>query len=88
MELYQGCLRADLRRGAVAIGILAVLFGIARLALLGWLIAEVFKGVPLDELILPFVGVGAVMIVRDGSNIYAPRSRIIQRQRSNSISAR
>ena len=50
--------------GAVAIGILAVLFGIARLALLGWLIAEVFKGVPLDELILPFVGVGAVMIVR------------------------
>ena len=50
--------------GAVAIGILAVLFGIARLALLGWLIAQVFKGVPLDELILPFVGVGAVMIVR------------------------
>ena len=34
--------------GAVAIGILAVLFGIARLALLGWLIAKVFKGVPLD----------------------------------------
>ncbi|MBG06534.1 MAG: ABC transporter [Rhodospirillaceae bacterium] len=50
--------------GAVAIGTLAVLFGIARLALLGWLIAQVFKGVPLDELILPFVGVGAVMIVR------------------------
>ena len=32
--------------------------------MLGWLIAQVFKGVPLDELILPFVGVGAVMIVR------------------------
>jgi len=50
--------------GAVAIGILAVLFGIARLALLGWLIAKVFQGVPLDELIVPFVGVGAVMVVR------------------------
>ncbi|MBO88080.1 MAG: ABC transporter [Rickettsiales bacterium] len=50
--------------GAVAIGILAVLFGIARLALLGWLIARVFKGVPLDELLLPFAGVALVMIVR------------------------
>ena len=52
--------------GAVAIGILAVLFGIARLALLGWLIAQVFKGVPLNELLLPFVGVGLVMIARGG----------------------
>ena len=52
--------------GAVAIGILAVLFGIARLALLGWLIARVFQGVPLDELIPAFVGVAAVMIVRGG----------------------
>ena len=31
--------------GAVAIGILAVLFGIARLVLLGWLIARIFQGV-------------------------------------------
>ena len=30
--------------GAVALGVLGVLFGIARLALLGWLIAEVFSG--------------------------------------------
>lgn len=52
--------------GAVAIGILAVLFGIARLVLLGWLIARVFQGVPLDELIPAFVGVAAVMIVRGG----------------------
>ena len=50
--------------GAVAIGILAVLFGIARLTLLGWLIVQVFMGVPLDELILPFVGVAAVMVGR------------------------
>ncbi len=32
--------------GAVAIGILAVLFGIARLALLGWLIARIFRARP------------------------------------------
>ena len=31
--------------GAVAVGVVAVLFGIARLALLGWLIARVFAGV-------------------------------------------
>jgi len=51
---------------AVAIGILATGFGIARLALLGWLIAQVFQGVSLDELIVPFVGVAVVMIVRGG----------------------
>ena len=45
-------------------GFLAVLFGIARLTLLGWLIARVFEGAALKELILPFAGVAAVMIVR------------------------
>ena len=50
--------------GAVAIGVLAVLFGIARLALLGWLIARVFAGAPLNELILPVTGVAAVMVAR------------------------
>ena len=50
--------------GAVAVGVVAVLFGIARLALLGWLIARVFAGAPLDELVLPFIGVGVVMVVR------------------------
>jgi ATP-binding cassette subfamily B protein len=39
--------------GAVSIGVLAVLFDIARLALLGWLIARVFEGAALKELILP-----------------------------------
>lgn len=52
--------------GAVAIGILATGFGIARLALLGWLIAQVFQGVPLDELIVPFVCVAIVMVLRGG----------------------
>ena len=51
---------------AVAIGILGVLFGIARLALLGWLIARVFQGTPLDQLILPVVGIATVMVVRGG----------------------
>jgi len=51
---------------AVTIGILAVLFGIARLALLGWLITRVFQGTPLDQLILPVAGVAAVMVVRGG----------------------
>ena len=50
--------------GAVAIGILAVLFGIARLALLGWLIARIFQGAPLEEMLWPFAGVAVVMIVR------------------------
>ena len=50
--------------GAVAIGVAAVLFGIARLALLAWLIAQVFAGAPLNELTLPVTGVAAVMVVR------------------------
>ncbi|MEE2688166.1 MAG: ABC transporter ATP-binding protein [Pseudomonadota bacterium] len=50
--------------GAVAIGILAVLFGIARLALLGWLIARIFQGASLEEMLWPFAGVAVVMIVR------------------------
>ncbi len=51
---------------AVAIGVLATAFGIARLALLGWLIAKVFQGVLLAELLWPFAGVAAVMVVRGG----------------------
>ena len=51
---------------AVAIGILSVLFGIARLALLGWLIALIFRGTPLDQLILPVLSVAGAMVVRGG----------------------
>ena len=49
---------------AVAIGILAVFFGIARLAFLGWLIHRVFQGTTLEQLILPVLCVAAVMIAR------------------------
>jgi ATP-binding cassette subfamily C protein CydCD len=48
----------------VAIGVLAAAVGIARLALLGWLLAQVFQGVPLDDLLYPFVGVALVMVLR------------------------
>ena len=50
--------------GAVALGVLAVLLGIARLALLGWLIAQVFSGTTLQALLMPFAGVALVMIAR------------------------
>ena len=49
---------------AVAIGVFATMFGIARLALLGWLIAKIFEGVPFDDLLWPFAGVAVVMVVR------------------------
>ena len=51
---------------AVAVGILSVLFGIARLALLGWLIALIFRGTPLDQLILPVLSVAGAMVLRGG----------------------
>ena len=50
--------------GAVAIGLAAVALGIARLALLGWLIARVFQGATLQELLLPAALVGFAMILR------------------------
>jgi ATP-binding cassette subfamily C protein CydCD len=49
---------------AVAIGLLAVSLGIARLGLLGWLIGQVFMGRPLSELVLPVVLIAAVMVLR------------------------
>ncbi|MGI9480122.1 MAG: ABC transporter ATP-binding protein [Hyphomicrobiaceae bacterium] len=48
----------------VAIGVLATAFGIARLALLGWMIARVFQGAPLSTLIWPAAGVALVIMVR------------------------
>src|SRR4029453_8732005 len=50
--------------GAVAIGLLAIGLGIARLALLGWLIGQVFMGRPLDELVLPALLIAGVMVLR------------------------
>ncbi|MBT5298273.1 MAG: thiol reductant ABC exporter subunit CydC [Rhodospirillaceae bacterium] len=51
---------------AVAVGLLATCVGIARLALLGWLIAKVFNGAGLSEIALPALIVAAAMLVRGG----------------------
>ncbi|MBN9516345.1 MAG: ABC transporter ATP-binding protein [Alphaproteobacteria bacterium] len=48
----------------VAVGLLGVGLGIARLALLGWLIGQVFAGKPLQELVLPVVLIAIVMVLR------------------------
>ena len=49
---------------AVAIGLVAVGLGVARLALLGWLIAQVFAGAAPADLVLPVVIVAVVMVLR------------------------
>jgi len=49
---------------AVAVGLAAVAAGVARLALLGWLIAEIFAGKGLDALLWPIVAVALVMLLR------------------------
>ena len=48
--------------GATIIGLLAVGLGMARLMLLAWLIAEVFAGRNLADLMLPIAGIAAIMI--------------------------
>ncbi len=51
---------------SVLIGILAAAVGVARLAMLGWLLAMVFQGTPLEDLLWPFASVAAVMVLRGG----------------------
>ena len=51
---------------AVAVGLLATIVGILRLALLGWLIGKVFGGAGLQQIALPAVAVAAAMLVRGG----------------------
>ena len=49
---------------SVVVGLAAAAVGVGRLALLGWLIARVFQGAGLDELMVPIVLVGVVMVLR------------------------
>ncbi|MCZ6872122.1 MAG: ABC transporter ATP-binding protein, partial [bacterium] len=49
---------------AVLIGLTATCFGIARLALLGWLIGRVFAGDQLEDLMLPLFAIAGVIILR------------------------
>jgi ATP-binding cassette, subfamily B, bacterial len=48
----------------VAIGVAASVVGIARLALLGWLIGRVFNGAEVEELLVPMGAVAGVMALR------------------------
>ena len=48
----------------VAMGVLASLVGMGRLALLGWLLARVFAGDAFSELLAPFALVAVVMVLR------------------------
>jgi ATP-binding cassette, subfamily B, bacterial len=49
---------------SMAIGLLAAGLGVARLALLGWLIGRVFAGDTLAQLTTPIVAIGVVMVLR------------------------
>src|SRR6185436_12662855 len=48
----------------VAVGLLAVGLGVARLGLLGWLIGQVFSGRDAADLVLPVALIALVMILR------------------------
>ena len=48
----------------VLIGLVATCFGIARLALLGWLIGRIFAGDGLPELFVPVLAVALVIVIR------------------------
>src|SRR6058998_252862 len=52
--------------GTVALGLLQVMAGIGRLALLGWLLARVFRGASLEALAVPILMTAAVIVVRGG----------------------
>jgi len=52
--------------GAVAISLVSAVVGIARLALLGWLLAKVFQGASAEALALPFALIAGVMVLRGG----------------------
>src|SRR2546428_5242101 len=49
--------------GTVALGLLQVMAGIGRLALLGWLLARVFRGASLESLAVPILMTAAVIVV-------------------------
>jgi len=48
----------------IILGLLAATAGVARLALLGWLLAKIFTGEPIADLVLPFILTAVVMVLR------------------------
>ena len=63
---------------AIFVGLISAAVGVARLALLGWLLAKVFAGEPADALVGPFILVAAIMALRGvleyGRNMFAHRT--------------
>ena len=55
---------------AVFIGLLTAAAGVARLALLGWLLAEVFDGRGAGSLVVPIAGVAGVVLLRGALQFY------------------
>lgn len=55
---------------AVIIGLLTAAAGVARLALLGWLLAEIFAGRGIESLTVPIAGVAGVIVIRGALQFY------------------
>ena len=70
---------------AVLIGLVAMALGVARLALLGWLIGRIFAGDTIQDLAWPIAAIAAVMILRGGfehwRNTVAHRNAAIVQKR-------
>ena len=49
---------------SILLGLVAAASGVARLALLGWLLGKIFSGAALGDLILPFILTAGVMLLR------------------------
>ena len=58
----------------VALGLLQVMAGIGRLALLGWLLARVLRGASLDSLAIPILLTAAVIVARSRSRGFTSAS--------------
>ena len=52
--------------GAVAVGLLSSVLGIARLALIGWLLGLIFAGAPLEEILWLGLAVAVAVALRGG----------------------
>src|SRR5437899_12258837 len=79
--------------GTVALGLLQVMAGIGRLALLGWLLARVFRGASLESLAAPILMTAAVIVVGGGFEyaraiIAHPPSALVARRPRQPLSAR
>jgi ATP-binding cassette subfamily B protein len=55
---------------AVLIGLLTATAGVARLALLGWLLAKIFEGRGIESLTVPIAGVAGVIVIRGALQFY------------------